>query len=82
MLNDMTADEYRNAIKRLGLSQTAAGEFLGVNPVTSRRRATGAVKVPPECAMLLRLMIAMKLTPSKVEEWIGNERATKGSATF
>lgn len=67
----MTADEYRDAIKRLGLSQTAAGEFLGVNPVTSRRRATGAVKVPPECAMLLRLMLKLKLTPAKVHEWLG-----------
>lgn len=69
----MTAEEYRDAIKRLGLSQTAAGEFLGVNPVTSRRRATGAVKVPPECAMLLRLMLKLKLTPAKVHEWLGEQ---------
>jgi hypothetical protein len=70
----MTAEEYRAAIRALGLNQTTAGTFLGVNPVTSRRRALGAVKVPPEAAMLLRLMLAMKLTPAKVEEWLKDAR--------
>lgn len=66
----MTADEYREALKRLGLTQVGAAAFLQVNGVTSRKWATGKSPVPPAVSMLFRLMIALKLTPEKVEEWL------------
>jgi transcriptional regulator with XRE-family HTH domain len=68
----MPADEYRDTIKRLGLTQAGAGRFLGVTEVTSRRWATGRVLVPQTVAKLLSLMVALKLTPEKVDEWLEN----------
>lgn len=68
----MTPEQYREAIKRLGLNQSDAGAFIGVNPVTSRRWATGKADVPPPVSMLLRLMLAMKLSPEKVREWLAD----------
>ena len=66
----MTADEYRTILKRLSLTQGGAAAFLGVNAVTSRRWATGRADIPQSAEMLLRLMVAMKLTPEKVQEWL------------
>jgi hypothetical protein len=66
----MTPTEYRDALKSLGLTQSGAGPFLGVDPVTSRRWASGKAAVPGSVSKLLRLMVVMKLTPEKVEEWL------------
>lgn len=66
----MTSDQYRDAIKTLGLSQGAAGAFLGVNAVSSRRWATGKAPIPESVSILLRLMLALKLTPEKAQEWL------------
>lgn len=66
----MSADEYRNTLKSLGLTQVGAAAFLGVNGVTSRRWATGKANIPQATTMLLRLMLAMKLSPEKVKEWL------------
>jgi hypothetical protein len=60
----MTALQYRAALERLGLSQRAAGPFLGVDERTSRRWAADG---PPESvAKLLRLMVKLNLTPADV----------------
>ncbi len=72
----MTPDEYREILKRLDLTQVGAATFLGVNGVTSRRWATGKAEIPQSAAMLLRLMVAMKLTPQKVQEWLSETEAT------
>lgn len=66
----MSGDEYRKAIARLSLTQKSAAEFLGVSYITSRRWAAGLAPVHPTVAILLTLMLAMKLTPEKVKEWI------------
>ncbi|WP_336492407.1 hypothetical protein [Methylobacterium nigriterrae] len=66
----MTADEYRAALKRLGLTHVAAAAFLGVEEITSRRWATAKTRVPGSVSTLLRLIIALKLTPDKVREWL------------
>jgi hypothetical protein len=50
----MTSDQYRMALKVLGLSQLAAGRWLGVAPRTSRRYVTGDSPVPPAQVLLLR----------------------------
>ena len=58
----MTADEYRNAIARLELSQVAAARLLGVDDRTSRRWATGERDVPGPAARFLNYLIATKKT--------------------
>jgi hypothetical protein len=62
----MTATEYRSALKQLGLTQVGAGKLLGVNPVSSRRWAATGVTGTAE--LLLRLLLAGKVTPSDLEE--------------
>jgi len=62
----MTPTQYREAIARLGLSQVAAGAFLGVAPRTSRAWALGERPVPQAVAMLLRLMVTNGIAPTHV----------------
>lgn len=62
----MTANQYRAAIEKLGLTQNGAAAFLGVSERTGRRFALGEVAVPSSVAMLLRLMIRLKLTTKDV----------------
>lgn len=62
----MTPTQYANAIERLGLSQRAAGRFLGVGERTSRRWISGESAVPESVAKLLRLMVKLKLDPEDV----------------
>lgn len=42
----MTADEYRTAIATLGLSQLAAGRWLGVSPKTAQNYASKGPSAP------------------------------------
>ena len=63
---DMTPKQYADAIARLGLSQRAAGAFLGVDERQSRRWVAGDSAVPESVAKLLRLMIRLKLKPEEV----------------
>lgn len=62
----MTANQYREAIKRLSLSQRGAAAFLGVDERTSRRWAADDAEIPESAAKLLRLMIRLKLKPEDV----------------
>lgn len=62
----MTPKQYVDAIGRLGLSQRAAGAFLGVDERTSRRWVSGESPIPEMAAKLLRLMIRLKLKPEDV----------------
>ena len=63
----MTPFQYKDAIKALGLSQRAAGKFLGVDERTSRRWIAGDAQVPESAAKLLRLMIKLGLSTDDVE---------------
>lgn len=54
----MTADEYREAIATLELTQGAAARLLGVDERTSRRWANGERDVPPPAERFLRYLIA------------------------
>ena len=54
----MTADEYREAIEQLGLTQSAAARLLGVDDRTSRRWACGERDIPPPAERFLRYLIA------------------------
>lgn len=51
----MTPDEFRHALKRLGLSQARAARFLGVNVSTVERWTAGIVEVSPTAERFLRL---------------------------
>lgn len=62
----MTAKQYQAAIDRLGLSQVAAAELLGLDPRTSRRYALGEIAVPAPTAKLLRLLLAGKISAEDV----------------
>jgi len=56
----MDANEYREAISKLGLSQVKAGVFLGANPRTSRRWARSGP--PDSVGVALAAMILLKDT--------------------
>ena len=58
----MSADEYRDAIAQLDLSQAAAARLIGVDERTSRRWATGERDVPPPAERFLRYLIATRKT--------------------
>lgn len=64
---DMTPDQYKTAIKKLGLSQERAGEWLGISPRTSQGYAIGEYPVPEPTAKLLRLMVKLGLKPEDVK---------------
>lgn len=57
----MNAQQYRDALAKLDLTQVAAGELFGVGARTSRRWALDEARVPPSVAMLLELMLKKKL---------------------
>lgn len=62
----MTANQYRSALDRLGLTQVGAARLFGVNEATSRRWAAGGVHGTVE--ILLRLMLAGKITQADIEK--------------
>jgi DNA-binding transcriptional regulator YiaG len=70
----MTAQEARDHIARLGISQQALARLIRVNPATVRRwiNIKNQLDIPQAVALLLRL-----LTPAKVQRLIeeaeGNE---------
>lgn len=61
----MTANQYRAALAKLGLSQVGAARLFGVNDVTSRRWAKSGVS--GTVAILLRLLLAKKITVEDIE---------------
>lgn len=63
----MTPNQYATAIDRLGLTQRAAGAFLGVGERQSRRWIAGDARIPESVAKLLRLMIKLGLKPDDVK---------------
>jgi transcriptional regulator with XRE-family HTH domain len=61
----VTADRFRAALAKLGLSQAAAAQFLGISIRTAHGYANGH-PIPDATAKLLRLMIRLKLKPADV----------------
>lgn len=58
----MTAEEYRDLIAALGLTQVDASILLGVDERTSRRWASGEREIPPPVVRFLRYLLATKTT--------------------
>lgn len=54
---EMTARQYKLAIKTLGMTISGAGRFLGASPRTAFRYASGGAKLRADTVMLLRKMI-------------------------
>lgn len=63
----MTANQFRAALGRLDLSQAAAANLVGADPRTGRRWALGERQVPQCVAILLRLLMAGKITIADVD---------------
>lgn len=63
----MTAKQFQSAIDRLGLSQLGAARLLGADGRTARRWALGERSVPETVAILLRLLMAGKITTDDIE---------------
>lgn len=63
----MTANQFRAAISRLDLSQVGAARLVGADPRTARHWAAGDRAVPECVAILLRLLLAGKITASDIE---------------
>ncbi len=62
----MTANQFRTAIEKLGLSQRGAGSLFGVDERTSRRWALGERAIPTCVGIMLRLLLAKKITVADV----------------
>jgi hypothetical protein len=63
----MTSTQYRVALRRLGLSQVGAATLFGANERTSRYWASGARAIPPGVDILLKLLVAGKITSADIE---------------
>lgn len=63
----MTAKQFRDALDRLGLSQLGAARLFNANDRTARRWALGERSVPEGVSILLRLLLAGKITPDDIE---------------
>lgn len=62
----MTANQYRAALEKLGLTQVGAARLFGVNEVTGRRWAKDGVS--GTAVILLRLLLAGKITQKDIEK--------------
>lgn len=63
----VTAKQFQAAIDRLGLSQVGAARLFGSDPRTARRWALGERSIPEPVAIILRLMLAGKITADDIE---------------
>jgi transcriptional regulator with XRE-family HTH domain len=60
-------NQFRAALKELGLSQLKAGRLLGSSGRSARRWAGGHAAVPESAAMLLRLLMDRTITIADLE---------------
>lgn len=71
-MTTMTAEQFRECLDVLGLTQTGdagAEAFLGVTERTVRRWAKDR-PVPDAVAMLLRLMVARRIRPATARRYL------------
>lgn len=64
----MTANQFRAALSRLGISQLEAARIFKSNDRTVRRWAIGERTVPTPVAIMLRLLIQKKITVQDIED--------------
>lgn len=63
----MSPTQFRNALRRLDLTQQGMASLLGADERTARRWALGERAVPSCVAIVLRLLVAGKITTADVE---------------
>jgi hypothetical protein len=63
----MTAEEYRDTLATLNLTQLRAADALGISLRTSQAYAIGEYPVPEPVARLLKLMVKLQITPEDVQ---------------
>jgi hypothetical protein len=63
----MTPRQFQAAIDRLGIPQTGWAKLTGRDPRTVRKWVAGTNRLPPEAAILLRLMLAGKIAVRDIE---------------
>ena len=71
-MRSMTPEAFRHAIKMLGMSQLAAGRFIGVSGRTARRYGNGQAVIPPAAVLLLRSLLHHGDTPV-VPRWMPDQ---------
>ncbi len=64
----MTAKQFQAALDRLKLSQLGAARLFGADGRTARRWASGERSIPPTVAILLKLMLAGKITADDIQD--------------
>ena len=64
---EMSTDEYRAALNKLGLSIVASAEHLGLSYRQSQRYASGTSPVADPVAKLLRLAIRIGLSANDLK---------------
>lgn len=65
----MNLTELQAALPRLGLYTTRdTADLFGLNHSTIVRRLTGRRRIPPEFAILIRLLLAGKITQADVTD--------------
>jgi transcriptional regulator with XRE-family HTH domain len=65
----VTSDDFRAALKSLGVSQLELAERLGVDPSTVNRWATGKVALPQHVRYVIEL-----LSRAEAERWLSMPR--------
>ncbi len=63
----MTPIQFRAALTRLDLSQVGAARLVGADERTARRWALGERAIPECVAILLRLLVAKKITIADID---------------
>lgn len=63
----MTSKQFSAALDRLKLSQLGAARLFKANDRTARRWAIGERSVPEPVAILLRLLLAKKISVQDIE---------------
>ena len=66
----MAPDEVRDALKTLGLTQTAAADMLGISDRVVRRWVAGAVPTPRWAALLLKVLLRHGISATTADGYV------------
>ena len=83
----MTAEEYCDALSRLGLTLYGAGKLLGVDPRTSRRWAqepgiSSTREVPGPVTHFLRLLLAKGISGDEALQALGLAKRARRASKY
>lgn len=75
----MTHKQFREAIDALGMTLRGGARFLGIGERSSRRYADDG-DIPQTTELLLKIMIAKKITPEEAFKIVGLKLPKEGFA--